>query len=271
MVKLIKLYEDNKEFLDMYEEFFTNDEVRYGLIYGIAKRKEIVTLIIESRIKDDFIIGVLAGKNLIIASNTNNETVYEELIDYLDDDSYPGIIGLKEHCFIFNRVYEKKYNRSLKVEMDQRIYYCTSVTDEKRAESITRYARVEDLDILVDWAIAFSIDVEGSSSSAEEKRKHLLEKIENNHLYVLEVDGSIVSMTARTRALLKTESVGYVYTPDHLRGNGYASKIVADVTREVIEDGKDATLYTDLSNPTSNSIYMKIGYQPYCDSVVLVK
>jgi predicted GNAT family acetyltransferase len=25
-------------------------------------------------------------------------------------------------------------------------------------------------------------------------------------------------------------------------------------------------LYTDLANPTSNSIYMRIGYEPVCDS-----
>jgi hypothetical protein len=26
-------------------------------------------------------------------------------------------------------------------------------------------------------------------------------------------------------------------------------------------------VFTDLANPTSNSIYKKIGYQPVCDSV----
>ena len=90
-------------------------------------------------------------------------------------------------------------------------------------------------------------------------------------IYILEVDNQVVSMAGRLRALSITESVGYVYTPKSLRGNGYGSQIVEEVTRQVLSDGKVATLYTDLSNLTSNSIYMKIGYEPYCDSVILNK
>ncbi|WP_430886552.1 GNAT family N-acetyltransferase [Fusibacter sp. JL216-2] len=90
-------------------------------------------------------------------------------------------------------------------------------------------------------------------------------------MYLLKVDGQIVSMAGRARALNKTESIDYVYTPKKLRGNGYASQIVEELTKKVLQDGRVATLYTDLSNPTSNSIYMKIGYEPYSDSIALVK
>ncbi|QVK17257.1 hypothetical protein KHQ81_10220 [Mycoplasmatota bacterium] len=78
-------------------------------------------------------------------------------------------------------------------------------------------------------------------------------------------------MAARSRLLISTESVGFVYTPVKFRRNGYGSIVTAEVTKKVLADGKLATLYTDLSNPTSNSIYMKIGYKPYCDSVMLNK
>jgi predicted GNAT family acetyltransferase len=37
---------------------------------------------------------------------------------------------------------------------------------------------------------------------------------------------------------------------------------VAALSRKILEDGKVfCVLYTDLSNPTSNSIYAKIGYR----------
>ena len=43
---------------------------------------------------------------------------------------------------------------------------------------------------------------------------------------------------------------------------------VAELSRNILQSGKEfCTLYTDLANPTSNSIYMKIGYKPVCDSV----
>ena len=40
------------------------------------------------------------------------------------------------------------------------------------------------------------------------------------------------------------------------------------MTAERLESGcRFCCLYTDLANPTSNKIYVDIGYQPVCDSV----
>ena len=56
--------------------------------------------------------------------------------------------------------------------------------------------------------------------------------------------------------------------PEMLQEKGYATACVAGVCREILKSGYEfCTLYTDLSNPTSNSIYMKIGFNPVCDSV----
>jgi predicted GNAT family acetyltransferase len=63
-------------------------------------------------------------------------------------------------------------------------------------------------------------------------------------------------------------AIGSVYTPAALRQHGYATSCVAGVCRAILKSGYAfCTLYTDLSNPTSNSIYMKIGFKPVCDSV----
>jgi predicted GNAT family acetyltransferase len=57
-----------------------------------------------------------------------------------------------------------------------------------------------------------------------------------------------------------------VYTPDELRGHGYATACTAEITRRLLAEGKRyCFLYTDLSNPTSNKIYCRIGYRPVCD------
>jgi len=47
-----------------------------------------------------------------------------------------------------------------------------------------------------------------------------------------------------------------------------ASALVAAVSQISLDSGKKfCILYTDLSNPTSNSIYQKIGYKPVCDCI----
>jgi len=75
-------------------------------------------------------------------------------------------------------------------------------------------------------------------------------------------------MAAKTRPTEKGMTVGGVYTPPELRGKGYATSCVAELSRHILQSGKEfCTLYTDLANPTSNSIYKKIGYTEVCDSV----
>ena len=60
--------------------------------------------------------------------------------------------------------------------------------------------------------------------------------------------------------------VTLVYTPPAVRGHGYASSCVAALSALLLASGrKYCFLFTDLANPTSNSIYTKIGYRPVCD------
>ncbi|TML53864.1 MAG: hypothetical protein E6G15_08530 [Actinobacteria bacterium] len=61
--------------------------------------------------------------------------------------------------------------------------------------------------------------------------------------------------------------VGPVYTPLDLRGRGYASNLVAAACSAALKAGRRfCFLFTDLANPTSNSIYQQIGYRPVSDS-----
>jgi predicted GNAT family acetyltransferase len=44
--------------------------------------------------------------------------------------------------------------------------------------------------------------------------------------------------------------------------------VVARLSQQILNDGKQfCTLYTDLANPTSNSIYQSIGYKKVADVV----
>jgi predicted GNAT family acetyltransferase len=61
--------------------------------------------------------------------------------------------------------------------------------------------------------------------------------------------------------------VGPVYTPPELRGRGYATALVAELSQSLLDGGRSFVfLYTDLANPTSNAIYERIGYRMVCES-----
>ncbi len=75
-------------------------------------------------------------------------------------------------------------------------------------------------------------------------------------------------MAANTRSTPNGGTISLVYTPQDFRGKGNGSLMVALLSDKIIKGGKKfANLYTDLSNPTSNSIYQKLGFKKIGQSI----
>jgi predicted GNAT family acetyltransferase len=92
------------------------------------------------------------------------------------------------------------------------------------------------------------------------------ERLRRGRLYVWDDDGPR-TMAAWAGKTPHGVRVNFVYTPPESRGQGYASACVAALSQRLLDEGNDfCCLYTDLSNPISNSIYQKIGYRPVSDS-----
>ena len=87
-------------------------------------------------------------------------------------------------------------------------------------------------------------------------------------LVLWEDDGRLVSLAGHAGETPNGSRVGPVYTPPELRGRGYASALTAALTEQLLERRRFCFLYTDLANPTSNSIYQRIGYRPVTDVTV---
>ena len=68
-------------------------------------------------------------------------------------------------------------------------------------------------------------------------------------------------MASHTQAIEGTTRVRAVYTPPELRRHGYAGACVGAMSAELVARGLRCILYADLANPTSNSIYRKLGYE----------
>jgi predicted GNAT family acetyltransferase len=64
-----------------------------------------------------------------------------------------------------------------------------------------------------------------------------------------------VSLAAVSPPAVGVARVGPAYTPAHWRRHGYGAAATAATSADHV------VLYTDLANPTSNSIYQAIGYR----------
>jgi predicted GNAT family acetyltransferase len=70
-----------------------------------------------------------------------------------------------------------------------------------------------------------------------------------------------VSMTVTRKSIEGVVRLACVYTPQEKRRHGYAAACVHGISKAIATAGFRCTLYTDLGNSTSNSIYRKIGYR----------
>ncbi|UXY25312.1 GNAT family N-acetyltransferase [Streptomyces sp. HUAS TT20] len=82
-------------------------------------------------------------------------------------------------------------------------------------------------------------------------------------------DGTAVSIAGMNPVIGGQIQVDIVYTPAHLRGRGYAGAVTAEVSRAALAAGaRDVVLFADLSNPTSNALYQRLGYRTLTDWAV---
>jgi predicted GNAT family acetyltransferase len=117
------------------------------------------------------------------------------------------------------------------------------------------------------WFIEFSVEAQGENEirSAEETRRYAADAVAQGRIFLWE-DGMPVSMAGLIRPTPHGIAIGPVYTPPAQRGRGYASSLVAALSGQMLAQGRTfVTLFTDLSNPTSNHIYQSVGYAPVCD------
>lgn len=209
---------------------------------------------------------------LYATDNKADEGAIACLIDGLEDIVIPGVTTEKGLAEFFAKEYTARKGLTFTTAMSQRIYELTKVNPNVKPFGSVRLLEEKDMPFFPYWLEAFY-----AQSSYGNMNMPIPEDAEKYHyhlagqkIYILEENGLPVSMAGYTRTMQTAIGVAYVYTPPYYRGRGYATACVAQISQMALDKGfKRCVLYTDLKNPTSNSIYQKIGYVPVCDSLML--
>jgi predicted GNAT family acetyltransferase len=133
-----------------------------------------------------------------------------------------------------------------------------------------RTAEPADLELARRWLSAFRAETQ---SGAEEREAMTRARIEEGRLWLWEdAAGEPVALASRTPATAGVARVAPVYTPPEQRRRGYGAAVTGAVTATAIEAGADrVVLFTDVTNPTTNAIYQRIGYRPLGAGQVVVR
>ena len=146
-----------------------------------------------------------------------------------------------------------------------RIFKLEKVKQPSQVQGSLRLATENDKQLLISWFNAFNSEALGKKSSDLDSESWVDRVLQKQKAYLW--DSEIpVSIACSTRSTPNGVGINMVYTPPEHRKKGYASACVAALSQKLLDKGyKFCFLFTDLSNPTSNKIYQKIGYKPVAD------
>ena len=153
------------------------------------------------------------------------------------------------------------------VERRTRLYRLGQLVPPDPAPSgRARVAVADDRELLFDWHHRFHREV---GEEIGDRTTIIDDRISYGGLSLWEVDAVPVAMAGRTRVSAGMIRLGPVFTPVELRSRGYGAAVTAAVSATAQQLADEVLLFTDLTNPISNAIYQRLGYQPVHDRWVV--
>ncbi|WP_047980939.1 GNAT family N-acetyltransferase [Ornithinibacillus contaminans] len=266
-------------YLDRVEDLLLKQEVTNNLMLGLLERGKnnigvftdgIRLGIVEQDGEPIYAFMQTPPNRWILAAIEGvDQDVIPEIVQFLHTNKYPvpGVVGPTEQAEAFAGLWKKATGKQAELKMKQLIYQLDEVKHIPDESGKLIAATDEHLATVRDWLVKFGdqANIEITKPQADSMARTF---IQNESLYLWEVDGQIVSMANNSRKSKNGATVNAVFTPDEQKRKGYATNVVAALSQKLLNDGsKFCNLYTDLANPTSNSIYRKIGYYEVGDSV----
>ena len=188
------------------------------------------------------------------------------------DETLPGVVGALPEVEDFARAWGSRHPVTPVATFDQRIYRLEEVRPPTMPPGRMRLATPDDEDLVLERFQAFGEEVRHGPRDVVDE--DLLARAVRNRLRsadagvaLWEDEGEVVSLAGFGGPTGNGIRIGPVHTPRQSRGRGYGTAVTAELSRLMLDRGhRFCFLYTDLANPTSNSIYSRIGYEPVCDS-----
>jgi len=217
-------------------------------------------------------VAVMTPPRRIILSriDTDVQVAITHLVEHLRgiNTRTPGVVGPAVESQNFSDCWlEGRTGVSARVAMRLRVFEVRKVKDMSLSQGKLRPARPDDHPLMAKWITKFSEEIR-EPVDLESAKNHAERYINGQELYIWD-NGAPVCIAREARPTRNGTTINTVYTPPEHRNKGYATSCVWSLTQKMLTDRYSfCSLYTDLSNPTSNSIYAKIGYVPVGDALM---
>lgn len=270
----VRVVDDPAAFLEQAGALLLEDEARHNLMLGLAstlrdypeRYPDFGLWLVE---QDGEPVGAALRTpphNLVLARARDDNAV-DALAEAVDDE-LPGVVGGLPEVEQFADVWAARNGVTPRRVFAQGIFALEQVEPVAGVPGAMRMASSADRPLLLEWFLAFGIEALPGRPDAERLVQELDHRLSADDAGVaLWEDGDAVSLAGFGGPTPNGIRIGPVYTPPELRGRGYASALVAELSSSLLAGGRRfCFLYTNLANPTSNKIYERIGYVRVCES-----
>jgi uncharacterized protein len=267
---LIKVYESPIAMLAEVQDWLEKDAAKnnllLGLLYRLAKRERaggevpatLVAVFEGEAPKLVFLHMPGRSEMIMVAEDQGYESAVVAAARYFKErgDDIVGIVGPEPQNSQFASLYAPNFG----VHFKQNVMQLDQLKPVRPTLGRMRLARPDDMLLVASWISAFFKESLNRPLELDEAKRLAQAKILEKSICVWDNEG-LVSMAGLERPTLSGITVVLVYTPVEARGKGYASNLVATMTKAQLTAGrKFLCLHTDADFPTSNRIYADMGY-----------
>jgi uncharacterized protein len=272
----VERIEGAESFLERASNLLGEDEARHNLAFGIlatARAHPDVYPELDGWVvrEGNRIVGGAVRTpphNLVVLRPTDDRAV-RALAAAVESD-LPGVVAAVPEVDLFASAWAERHGLRAVTRFDQRIYVLRTLVPPAPTPGAMRLADARDRELALAWVRAFAdeaLDADAQDGARIERSVAARIGGPDAGFALWEVDGHPVSLAGFGGPTPNGIRIGPVYTPPEFRGRGYGTAVTAAASGMLLERGyRFCFLYTNLANPTSNAIYVRIGYEPVCDS-----
>jgi GNAT superfamily N-acetyltransferase len=157
----------------------------------------------------------------------------------------------------------------MRVKRRERLYRLGTLTPPPEPPPGRAVVATPELrDRLIEFYLGFTADTHEPSEGIEGL---IDDRLSHRGIMVWETpEGEPAGMASANRMVAEMVRIGPVYTPPAHRRRGIGAAVTAALSRAALDAGaREVLLFTDLSNPSTNSLYQRLGYAPVGDRVSL--
>ena len=270
----VELLESASEFLTRTESLRASDPFRTNMLGSVAS-----SVATEARTYEKYLWWVItddSGKvvgaamrtaphGMVLVPMPLNAARELALLVGVHDDELPGIAGPASLVKEFIAAYKISGTSGSKrpaEEVGHDLLYALGTLKIPTLIGSIENAQRDEFKRIYAWLINFGNEAGILMPNPTES---IEDGLRRNSWRFWSADGEIVSMAGHA-SLVQTPSgvvgrIGPVYTPPLHRRQGYAGMLTAQLSQELINLGARVMLYTDAKNPTSNGVYVRLGYE----------